>query len=333
MNILITAGLAPEEVGGPAQYGVRLAEEFKRAGHHVRIKNYRLERILPIGIRHVYFFFKILPSILWADWIFALDTFSVGVPSVVASELFRKRSVVRIGGDFLWEAYVNRTKTPITLPAFNAHFPSLIIKERIVLSATRWLLHRADILVFNTHWQKRIWEKSYNLSLDKNHVIQNYMPEVQNGGGDSTKNFLWAGRATPVKNIEMLKVIENQIKKSHQDFELVCVTNKTHQQVLEYIASAHAVILPSISDVCPNFILEAASLGKPFILTKETGLDEVLPTGGIFVDPLSEKDLKDAVETMLDEKSYNRYKQEIEASYTPRNWNAVARDFLALICL
>src|SRR3989344_1940294 len=100
MKILITTGLSVSDIGGPFQYAPRLKEEFERLGHSVEIAQYNsIERAL-LGI---------LPKVLRVDSVIALDSFSVGIPSVMAARLFRKRVVVRVGGDFLWESYVQRT--------------------------------------------------------------------------------------------------------------------------------------------------------------------------------------------------------------------------------
>src|SRR3990167_3945938 len=101
MRILITAPLSGVDIGGPTQYAPNLAKEFEELGYKVKIISYdRVEKILPIGLRHIYFFLKIIPSVIWADRIITLDTFSVGVPSVWATILLDKKIVVRIGGDF-----------------------------------------------------------------------------------------------------------------------------------------------------------------------------------------------------------------------------------------
>ncbi len=42
----------------------------------------------------------------------ALDTYSVAFPAVLAAMLFRKKLVLRVGGDFLWEQYLERVKKP-----------------------------------------------------------------------------------------------------------------------------------------------------------------------------------------------------------------------------
>src|SRR3989344_8972792 len=58
MKILITTGIYPPKIGGPAQYALNLKESFERMGHFVYIKTFNIENSLPTGIRHIFFFIK-----------------------------------------------------------------------------------------------------------------------------------------------------------------------------------------------------------------------------------------------------------------------------------
>ena len=106
MRVLITTGIYPPQIGGPAQYAKRLAEAFVGHGQEVSVATYGRLLYLPTGVRHFFFFFLILPKVWRAAVVLALDTFSVGVPR--CQENFGK------SGDpyrwrFLWEGYVELT--------------------------------------------------------------------------------------------------------------------------------------------------------------------------------------------------------------------------------
>ncbi len=328
MKILITAGLSGKDVGGPAQYGPRLKDAFVELGHEVRLIAYGFEKKLPIGLRHICFFFKILPSVLWANKIIALDTFSVGVPAVMASRLIGRKIVIRIGGDFLWEAYTHRTSDMIPLTKFNTSMPKINLKEKIILLFTKYLTRNADVLSFNSAWQKNIWEKSYKIDPKRTATIRNYIPAKEVGEEPTLKAFVWAGRETPLKNLIMLRKVIERVKQTHSDVRLDLIMNEPRAVVLDKFKKSYAVMLPSVSDVSPNVILEGASYGKPFIVTKETSIAEILPRGGIFIDPLDEHDLERAILEMLKPESYNKYKAEVESEYKPRSWKEVSTEFL-----
>ena len=108
-KLLIATGIYPPQVGGPAQYAKELAESFRQAEWEVAVKTYRFEHQLPSGVRHLFYFLKILPAVWQADLVIALDTFSVGLPAVLATRLLGKKVIIRTGGDFLWEDYIERT--------------------------------------------------------------------------------------------------------------------------------------------------------------------------------------------------------------------------------
>jgi|SRR3989344_2199935 len=312
MRILITTGLTSHDTGGPAQYGPKLKEEFEKLGHAVKIAQYgSIESAL----------FRVLPKVLWADRVIALDTFSVGVPTVLASRLFGKEVTVRIGGDFLWESYIERTGNKLTLKQFNTNIPKLNTKERLILYFTKILTKLAGKLAFNTEWQKDIWQKTYDISHVKSCVVRNYIPG-KNTDVSTGDYFLWAGRTIKLKNISLLKELS-------KEFKIEIVSGLPHTELQDKIKKCYAVVLPSFSEVCPNFILEAISYGKPFIMTEETGLKEIYNRGGIFIKPFDKKALKEAILSMLDTAQYRQH-QEALLSYESRPWRKVAEDFLSI---
>ena len=315
MRILIATGLSPADVGGPAQYGERLSEEFQKLGHSTKIAQYgSIESAL----------FSILPKILWADTVLALDTFSVGVPSILWARLLGKRVTVRIGGDFLWESYVQRTGEEITLNQFNSNIPKLNLKERIIFFFTKILTRFASQLAFNTKWQRDIWKQTYKIPEAKSFIIKNYIPkkvytETLN------KTFLWAGRKIKLKNLDLL---EEVAKEAQVDLEVV--SGLSYEKLQDKIKNSYAVVLPSFSEVCPNFVLEAISYNKPFIMTKETGLNELYNKGGIFIDPFDKKALKQAILSMSDPEQYSQHKKDLESLDVKHSWEDVANEFLSL---
>ncbi len=314
MRILITTGLSAADVGGPAQYGPNLKYEFEEALHEVRVCKYgSIESAL----------IKIWPQILWADIILALDTFSVGVPAVLAGKLLGKKVIVRIGGDFLWESYVERTGAKITLRDFNLHIPPLALKEKWILRFTQFLIKNAYKLVFNTEWQRSIWSRNYSIPPEKSFVIRNYIPDT-NISPTANKGFLWAGRRIKLKNVDMLEELA-------KEFNIDVVSNTPHIELQKKIKNCYAVLLPSFSEVCPNLIIESVSFGKPFIMTEETGIREIYERGGIFVNPFDKEAWKQAISLMSKPEQYEKYVEELRLYRKSRPWRELAKEFLNLI--
>lgn len=320
MRVLITSGLSGKDIGGPFQYGARLRDAFEALGHEAELVSYgRVEKVLPPWIRHLYFLLKILPKVIRSDLVLALDVYSVGVPTALTSLFLGKRCVARVGGDYLWSAYVNRTGAKITLKEFYKSVPKLSLKEWVITLFVKVFLRSVDFLAFNTEWQRQIWTEYYGIPSAKTGVVRNFIPEKSDLSSFKTKNFLWAGRVIPEKNLEFIKKIKG--------INLDIVTGRSHDEVLVKIKECYAVFSPALTDICPNFILEGISFNKPFIMTRETGLGELYPKGGIFLDPKDENAWIRAFESMLEESAYNKYVGELEAIKQENSWSSVAKSF------
>lgn len=330
-KILITTGLSPTDVGGPAQYAPNLAKAFQSLGFEVKTRSFSASMSLVTGVRHILFFFKLISSALWADTILTLDTFSVGVPSVVIAKILRRKSIVRVGGDFLWEAYIGRTKEALTLTEFYEHMPNLNLKERIVLSLTKGLLRHVDIVAFNTEWQRSIWQKVYSVPDKKIAVIRNFVPKRAPAIEPERKNILWAGRMIPIKNVDILKEAYDEAKLSSPLLSLDIVTKVSHNELIQQIRRCYAVVQPSLTEISSNFILEAASFGKPFILTNQTGTRELYDKGGIFINPKDKKELREALIKIMEPLEYERLRRELLEIEVSRSWEVLAKEYQNLI--
>ena len=329
MKILITTGLGERDIGGPFQYGPRLKEAFQELGHEVKLVSYgSAEKLLPPGLRHLYFLAKVFPKVWWAEAVLTLDTFSVGVPTAFASRVLRKKSIVRVGGDFLWSAFVNRTGEPLTLSKFYQSLPKLSYKEEKIFSFTKRFVENIGFLAFNTEWQRGLWASAYNVSEERSGVVRNFILETRVSGTPKTKNFLWAGRLIPEKNIDFLKRVAEKVVSQHPEFKLDIVTGEPHDSLLNKIKSAYSVVSSAHSDICPNFILEGISCGKPFIMTRETGLSELCPNGGTFIDPDDEEAWVKAFERMLEPAVYNRCVEELESLNLRHSWREIAEEYI-----
>lgn len=175
MKIVIAAPLWPPEVGGPAQYAFNLAREFKALGHRVKVVKFASVRPWPSGLRHLLYFAKIWAALWRAEWCLALDTFSVALPAVLAARLLGKKIIIRTGGDFLWENYVERTGDLVLLKDFyETRLDKMTLKENLIFYLSRWALRHASALVFSTDWQRQIWFGPYGLELEQTKIIENY---------------------------------------------------------------------------------------------------------------------------------------------------------------
>lgn len=328
MKILICTGIYPPDIGGPAKYAENLAAEFLSRGHNVKVLAYCLEKKLPVGIRHCFYFFRTVFNLWKSDLIICLDMLSAGFPAILAGKIFSKKTILRIGGDFLWETHVEKTGNLAGIKDFYKMRPHLSLKFKIIAFLQKFALKNASALAFNSNWQKEFFEKVYGLDSKKNFVIENFYP-VKSGGAEARKkNFLFAGRKIKFKNLELLEEVFEELKKEGSAAKLEIIDNLSREELQEKIKNSYALIIASISDFVPNFIIEGLSANKPFILTKECGLTDKLASLGVFIAPFDKQDIKRAVLLLMNNDDYNKYKQKIAGFNFTHSWQEIADEIL-----
>jgi hypothetical protein len=329
MKILVATGIFPPQIGGPAIYAKRLSEEFLTMGHSITVKTYGWETKLPTGIRHLYYLLKIIPAYLSADFIIALDNFSVGLPVAILTKIFGKKSVIRTGGDFLWENYSERTGDQIPLSRFYQNLPIFTKKEKIIYSWTKFLMKNITAIIFSTAWQRDISVPAYGLDNERIFIIENCFEKRGEPVDYDKKNFLWAGRDIKIKNVKALKAAFGKIPAS-AGLQLDLYTKLSQEELLEKIKKSYAVILPSITDISPNFILDAIGCGVPFIMTKESGYADKLKDLGLLIDPLDEQDILNKIMLMSDQNKRAEFAQRISQYKEFHSYRDIAEEFLVI---
>jgi glycosyltransferase involved in cell wall biosynthesis len=332
MKILISTGIYPPDIGGPAQYAKNLFEEFAKRGFDVEVVTYGRERKLPSGLRHLAFFLKIFWRVFRADKIILLDTMSAGVPTMAAAKLFGKKAAVRIGGDFLWESYVERTHDLVPLDAFYSSVSfknKLTSKENFTFKLTGFVLRNAAVRAFTTEWQKKIWENAYETPTQGNFVISNFVGEKLPSDEPLGKAFLWAGRPIFLKNTDLLKKAFEAAHSVQPEITLECL-QVSHEELQATLSSCYAVIVPSISEISPNLILDAIRHNKPFIVTKYNGLNDIWKDAAVLVDPLSIEDIEEKVLWLSDNANYVAQMDKIKRLEAVHSWKQIADEFLAI---
>jgi len=330
MKVLIATGIYPPAIGGPAQYARELLAALIRAGHEATIATYGWERRLPSGWRHLVFLLKLLPATKAADLIIILDTFSAALPAVIAGRIFHKKIIIRTGGDFLWEQYVERTGEKILLRRFYQETPSRWNKKDWrIYRLTRLALRFADLIVFSTDWQRQLWFEPYGLAERRTAVIENYYGPKERSYEPAGKIYLGASRRLVWKNLDVLAKVFFDLKRHDGTLQLD-LENAPYEEFMEKMRRSYAIVLVSLGDISPNLVLEAVRLGKPFILTKETGLYDRLRGYGLFVDPENERDIGEKIMSLADPEEYARWRAKVNQFNFTHTWDEIVAEFLDL---
>ena len=328
-RIVIATGIYPPEVGGPAFYAKNLKTSLSKGGHVVDVVTYGSLKKFPTGIRHIAYALRLFMHVRRSDTVIVLDTFSVGLPAAIVNFFVRVPMIIRLGGDFLWEQYVERTGHLVSLPDFYCDkVVHLNIKEHFIFMLTRWVLSRMTCVVFSTEWLLDIWKNPYALDKKKIRVIQNAVEHREEGVVPTRKDFLWYTRDIKIKNGEMLRKAFAAAQKKCPDIYLE--TGMVSQEELhQKMRHCYAVVLPSISDISPNYILDAIAYRKPFLLTKHSGYSKSFADLGEIVDPFDERSIVEGILNLAQEDIYQKYVAKLNTFNGFRTYDSVATDFLS----
>lgn len=326
MNILITTGLFPPDIGGPATYSKFLYERLPVHGHRTEVLPFKKVRGLWPVVRHIAFFFLVLKYGKNVDVIYAQDTVSVGIPTTCANLFLKKKCIVRIPGDQVWEQGVRRFG--ITGPL--EEFPIFSWKWHPYLWVMRSLQHfvvrHADALVVPSKYMERVVHR-WPVPSKKVIHIYNGIEEFSDTGNKPVlrgllrfqgKLLISIGRLVPWKGFSALIRMMPKLKKEFPDAKLLIVgggslltelekeaselglgddvifTGELERDVLlRYIRVADVFILNSRYEGLSHQLLEVMAVGVPAIVTNVGGNPEVIEheRNGYLVNPDDETEI------------------------------------------
>lgn len=330
-NITIATPLFPPDIGGPALYAEMFSRIWSKEGHMVSVVHMGGLRKFPTGLRHILYFIKLIPACIKADAIFVLDTLSVALPAMILGHMLRKKVIVRVGGDFLWETYINRTHEHILLSEFYNEERKLTFKENTIFDLTNFVFQYVDHVVFSTEWQKEICLAAYSLDAQKVSVIANAFPDrAKRNIVPKNRIILSPSRNIFLKNKHGLEKAFVIVKERFFD-PVLDTAISTHEELLKRISEAYMVVVPSFSEVSPNVVLDAVSLGVPVVATEDCGIKEHLSDVVVWVNPKDPQSIASGIELLMDAKTYSEYMARISKFSYTRSEEDVACDFLNLI--
>lgn len=370
-RILITSPQFAPDIGGPGSYARNLTQRLSRRGHAIAVLCYgaggsvqlpdgtsvrRVSRRIPSGLKHFIFFIRAWQLARRSDVVLVLDPVIVGAPVALACWLSSKNFLLRVEGDFLWEWYVERTGRELTLRQFYERFAEqkLSCKEWLMWRMAWWVFLQARRIVFSSSWRREIYKIGYPVREECVAIIKSPWPKPQPARGARERLFIFAGRFIRIKNLSRLiraflaasppqwrleligdgperLEIERLISQAGARPRVSIKPSLAQGELLKRIASAHALLLPSLSDVSPNVILDCITTATPFLLTRESGFYETAKDVGVFVDPRDEEDIKDKLRLLLDPKFYAEYQLRLQNFGRVHSWTEVAREWLKLI--
>ncbi len=319
--------LLPPEPGGPSYYAVGLGEALEKQGEEVDTIAFREVRHYPSIYRHFIFLYKVLFKARKADALVILDTVSVAIPAVIAGWTLNKKMVIRTGGDFVWEHYVDRTKEKVLLSEFYEKPRALSTKEKLLLWLQKNLVLRlVDTVVYSTEWQRDIWAGPFGVPNEKAAVIENSYPEKRplvKGG----KSYLCAWRSTEFKNVDTLEEAFEKAQKRCNDVLLDIHKNLERSELRTKMRNARALVVPSLSEISPNLAMEALSMGLPVLITSSCGTKDRFGDSVTWIDPRSSDDIAEKLCDLMRVTVYEERRKAAQDFSFVRTYDDIAGEF------
>lgn len=351
MKYLLASGIYPPEIGGPATAIAALVLALREQGKDVVVVTYGeprkeenvcvVSRKGPTWLRYLRFAFAIRRRLHAGDVLLATDVFSVGIPARLA--LFGKRNVflLRLGGEWMWEGAVQKGQVHETLRAFWSRKQGGW-RKRFALWNYRWILRRSTRVAVTSDLLGDLLKTIAPKAAGKLTTVWNASPEVTATlpvhEVHHPLRLLYIGRFARVKNVPFLAHV---IRDLHDHgFPVACTfvgdgteladvkqvlagvpsmvfaPPTAHERLPELFAQADVHVLPSLSDICPNSVLESLALGVPVLITDEHGLPHGLP-GVVEIPPTDAEAWVVSLHRLADPDAYRALRSAVEPAQLP----------------
>lgn len=296
MKILITTGVYPPEIGGPATYTKRLEEGLPKFGFDVTVLPFSRVRRYPKLIRHLVYFFLVIKLSHGKDIIYAQDPVSVGFPSSIAAFILRKKFALKVVGDYAWEQGVGRFGVEDILDNF------LMKKQhgmvQFLQHIERFVANRADQIIVPSKYLKGVisaWGVKSPIAVVYNGISVPKSPQ-NSPRMTATGRFLTVGRLVPWKGIEALieafselpelslDIVgsgpeEENLKEKVKDLGLAervhFLGSVEHEKLEESYIHYDALLLNTSYEGFSHQIIESMNVGLVVITTNAGGNKEI----------------------------------------------------------
>lgn len=314
MRILLATGIYPPDAGGPASYTRAFARALSIQGHDVQVvcygdedgitahDGYPVERVARrsfLPIRYWRFLRAVRRRAPLSDVVYLQGPVSEGLPGTIGAIGAGKPTVMKVVGDYAWEAHRLRGGTE-RLDAFLAR------RHGTIGRIERWTAKRAKRVIVPSEYLKGVVMK-WGVSSQRVTVIHNAiepLPSTQSRedvrarlGVQHRRVILTVVRAVPWKNIDFLIGLLPELS---ADTLLVVVGDGPsinawkeraaslgiqdrirwpgrldRAETADWYRAANVFALPSGYEGFPHVVVEAASLGLPCVVSDRGGNPEM----------------------------------------------------------
>ena len=358
MDILITVGIFPPDIGGPASFVPKIAKYLINKGHNVKIiclsdKEHltykddinviRINRSSPIIFRWLKTIVKIYSNSKKSDLIFVNG---LGTETTIANLFIRKKVIRKIVGDPVWERVYNKNLIDESFDDFqeNNHGLSISLQKMI----RNWSINKSNLIITPSQHLKNFIDK---IGFDKKIIVINNGVNIEQLNKVVLENniiqLLVVSRLVSQKNIDLIikavKVMENEniilnivgdgseinnlkllVKKYELDKKINFIGKIENTKLNEYLNNADIFIQASNYEGLPHSILEAMNFEIPILSTDVGGCSVLLNKGErgyIIPMPVSEVEISEGIRTIINNKNEAKSKARLAKNYLNQEHN------------
>jgi len=358
MDILITVGIFPPDIGGPASFVPKISKYLINKGHNIKIiclsdKEHldykdefsviRINRNLPIISRWFKTIVKIYNVSKKSDLIFVNG---LGTEATIANLFSRKKVIRKIVGDPVWERVYNKKLINESFDDFQENKHGIFISLQKIIR--NWSINKSNLIITPSQHLKTFINK---IGVDNKILVINNGVTIQETNNKVFQNriiqLLVISRLVTQKNIDSIikavKVMENEgiilnivgdgseinnLKNLVENYELeekVNFIGKIENAKLnEYLSNADIFVQASNYEGLPHSILEAINYEIPILSTEVGGCSVLLNKGerGYIIPlPISETGISDGIRRIINNKKEAMSKAKVAKEFLNQQHN------------
>lgn len=338
MKILITTGLYPPEIGGPATYSKMLEDNLPDRGFNVGVLPFSRVRKYPKLIKHIVYAFLIIKLGRKVNLIYTLDTVSVGFPTMLACKILRKKYMLRVPGDYAWEQGVLRFGVKESLDTFS--------KKKVGYGFFVWFFKKVQIMVAKnafkivtpSNYLKKI-VSNWGGDISKVFVVNNifeykfsgeesvdFKEKLNLNEGDLILSSVarlvpWKGFDTLIDvilelddNVKLFiagdgpdfKKLENKINSKGLSDRVFLLGRLNRVELFTLLNSSDLFVLNTFYEGFSHQLLEVMNIGTPVVSTDVGGNPEVIENfvEGLLVEYNNKEEIKNAILRILGDEKF-----------------------------
>ena len=313
MNILITVGIFPPDIGGPASFVPKISDFLIENGHNVKIiclsevgnihtednlDVIRVKRSNNLPIRWIKTIYQIVKNGRRSDLIFVNG---LGVESAIANLILQKQLIRKIVGDPVWERAYNKKRTTESFDDFQNNKHSFLIEVQKLLR--NWSINSAEIVITpSDHLKSFVSGIGYSKKILKINNGVNITDINRANESKADINLIIISRLVVQKNIniviEAMKLLDNKnlklsiigeggefskLESAIHDLNLqnqVKLLGKIdNNKISQFLLTADIFIQASDYEGLPHSVLEAINYEVPILSTETGGCKDLLNDG------------------------------------------------------